>query len=203
MWNRAKRSGKQSNPSWRRELLQPLLISLAPITYAATMLEMHGELSFLVVVFLMIGTACLPLIIPAIIPAHMVSGTNASETDCSSRHPRPTASSPSHCENLTANPAFLLQALPLTSHLHGGSKKKSPTNRSSGPIWHLQLSRSSLPIAKPSAASTTSTPRMPPKPAATPFRPCAAKRLALSPRQTKNLVPYSPQSYLRGYPCLF
>ena len=71
MRNSSQSSARHLQASWRRELLQPLLISLAPLAYVATALDMPGDLSHLVVIFLMIGTACLPLIIPG----HMVSGT--------------------------------------------------------------------------------------------------------------------------------
>ncbi|WP_312135804.1 hypothetical protein [Brevundimonas sp.] len=68
MWNRTNRPDQQLKASWRRELLQPLLISLAPIAYAATMLDLLGDYSLLVL-FLILGTACLPLLIPELMVA--------------------------------------------------------------------------------------------------------------------------------------
>ena len=64
MWNRAKTKAHQPTASWKRELLQPLLISLAPVAYMTTQLDLPGEHTFLLVTFLMIGTSFLPLLIP-------------------------------------------------------------------------------------------------------------------------------------------
>jgi len=64
MWNRAKTSHHLPKASWQRELLRPLLISLAPVAYMITQLDLPGEDTFLLVIFLMIGIGFLPLLIP-------------------------------------------------------------------------------------------------------------------------------------------
>ncbi|MEG1452628.1 hypothetical protein [Brevundimonas sp.] len=71
MWNRAKPAHHLPKASWQRELLQPLFISLAPVAYMITQLDLPGEYTFLLVTFLMIGISFLPLLIPQ----HMVSGS--------------------------------------------------------------------------------------------------------------------------------
>lgn len=64
MRKRAKTKANQPKASWQRELLQPLLISLAPVAYMISQLDLPGEYAFLLVTFLMIGTCFLPLLIP-------------------------------------------------------------------------------------------------------------------------------------------
>ena len=64
MRKRSKTAPHQPKASWKRELLQPLLTSLSPVAYYTTLLDLPGEYTFLLVIFLMIGIGFLPLLFP-------------------------------------------------------------------------------------------------------------------------------------------